>query len=154
MEALFGSAGGPNPLGVPPIHLDFLRVAMGASGAMTTGAPYSYDDLPPGQTNPTLSQFSIAHDLPYIVPTLQQALALNPGLKILANPWSPPGWMKTNGTLDNSGGQGSLLPSAYDSLAGYFVKFIQAYAAQGIPINAVTPRTSRGREGRAPPTPA
>ena len=140
MLALFGSSGSPNPLGVPAIHLNFLRVAMGASGAMTTGAPYSYDDLPAGQTDPPLSQFSIAHDLPYIVPSLQQALEVNPGLRILANPWSPPGWMKSNGALDNSGGAGSLLPSAYQPLADYFVKFIQAYALQGIPIYAVTPQ--------------
>jgi glucosylceramidase len=153
MRALFGSPGSQNSLGAPPIHLNFLRVAMGASGAMTTGAPYSYDDLPAGQSDPSLSQFSIAHDLPYIIPTLQQALAVNPGLRILANPWSPPGWMKTNGALDNTGGQGSLLLSAYQSLADYFVKFIQAYAGQGIPIYAVTPQNEprSGGQGTAYP---
>ena len=53
MQALFGNFGLPNAFGVPAIHLNFLRVAIGASGAMTVGAPYSYDDMPPGQTDRT-----------------------------------------------------------------------------------------------------
>ncbi len=139
LQALFGPPGVPNPLGVPAIGLNFLRVAIGASGAMTVGDPYSYDDMPPGQTDRSLSDFSIAHDFAYMLPTLQQALAVNPGLRILANPWSPPGWMKTNDALDNVGAQGRLLPSAYGPLANYLVKFIQAYEDNGIPIDAITP---------------
>jgi glucosylceramidase len=153
IQDLFGIPGLQTMLGVPPIHLNFLRVAMGASGAMTVGAPYSYDDMPAGQSDPSLAQFSIAHDLPYTIPTLQQALAINPGLQILASPWSPPGWMKSNGSLDNVNGQGTLLPSAYGPLANYFVKFIQAYAAQGIPVDAVTPQNEprSGGSGTAYP---
>jgi O-glycosyl hydrolase len=85
-------------------------------------------------------QFSIAHDTAYILPTLRQALQINPGLQILANPWSPPAWMKSNQSLDNVGAQGTLLGSAYTPLANYFVKFIQAYASQGVPIGAITPQ--------------
>jgi glucosylceramidase len=140
LQALFGQPAVQNALGVPAIGLNFLRVAIGASGAMTVGPPYSYDDLPPGRSDPTLSSFSIAHDEAYIIPTLQQALAANPSLKILANPWSPPGWMKSNGSLDNPDGQATLLDSAYGPLAKYFVKFIQAYQGDGIPIDAITPQ--------------
>jgi glucosylceramidase len=149
MQALFGNLGLPNAFGVPAIHLNFLRVAIGASGAMTVGAPYSYDDMPPGQTDSDLSGFSIAHDTSYLIPTLQQALAVNPGLEILANPWSPPAWMKSNDSLDNLGGTGSLLPSAYGPLASYIVKFIQAYERAGVPISAITPQNepSSGRSG-------
>jgi len=139
-QALFGNPGLPNALGVPAIHLNFLRVGIGASGAMTVGAPYSYDDLVAGNTDPTLSHFSIAHDVPYIIPALQQALAVNPGLEILANPWSPPAWMKSNDSLDNPNAQGTLLSSDYGPLAQYFVKFIQAYDSYGVPIGAVTPQ--------------
>jgi glucosylceramidase len=139
MQALFGPPGVPNPLRAPAIHLNFLRVAIGGSGAMTVGAPYSYDDMPPGQTDRSLSNFSIARDFDYMLPTLQQALTVNPGLQILANPWSPPGWMKTNDSLDNVGALGRLLPSAYGPLADYFVKFIQAYQNNGVPISAITP---------------
>lgn len=147
MQALFGSPGLQGQNGVPALHLNFLRIAMGASGAMTVGAPYSYDDMPSGQSDPDLSQFSIAHDLPYIVPTLQQARQINPGLEILANPWSPPAWMKTNNSLDNEGGDGALLSADYGALAQYFVDFLRAYAAQGIKVDAVTPQNEPGSGG-------
>jgi glucosylceramidase len=139
LDAVFGSAGSQNGLGVPAIHLNFLRVAIGASGAMTVSPPYSYDDLPAGQSDPTLSHFSIAHDLAYTIPTLQQALSVNPQLQILANPWSAPAWMKSNDSLDNPNGRGTLLSSDYGPFANYFVKFIQAYQAAGVPIDAITP---------------
>jgi len=90
--------------------------------------------------DPTLANFSIAHDLGYIVPDLKQALALNPGLKLMANPWSPPGWMKANGQMNNVNNAGTLLSSSYGPLAQYFVKFLQGYAAQGVPIFAITPQ--------------
>jgi O-glycosyl hydrolase len=100
-----------------------------------------------GQTNqewtrpdPTLAGFSIGHDLGYVVPDLKEALALNPALKLMANPWSPPGWMKANGQMNNSNHTGTLLASSYGPLAQYFVKFLQAYAAQGVPIFAITPQ--------------
>ena len=139
-QALFGSPGLPNALGVPAIHLNFLRVGIGASGAMTVGAPYSYDDMDTGKTDPTLAHFSIAHDVPYIIPALQQALSVDPGLEILANPWSPPAWMKGNDSLDNPSAQGTLLSSDYGPLAEYFVKFIEAYGNYGVPIDALTPQ--------------
>lgn len=140
LQALFGNPTLQNALGVPAINLNFLRVAIGASGAMTVGAPYSYDDMPAGRSDPSLSNFSIAHDVPYIIATLQQALSVNPALEILANPWSPPGWMKSNDSLDNAGGQATLLGSAYAPLAKYLVKFLQAYKSYGVPIRAITPQ--------------
>ena len=153
MQALFGNLGLPNALGVPAIHLNFLRVAIGSSGAMTVGAPYSYDDMPPVQTDADLSNFSVAHDTSYLIPTLQQALAINPGLEILANPWSPPAWMKSNDALDNLGGSGTLLASAYRPLARYIVKFIQAYERQGIQIDEVTPQNEPSSGGSGTPYP-
>ena len=90
--------------------------------------------------DPTLANFSIGHDLGYIVPDLKEALALNPGLKLMANPWSPPGWMKANGQMNNTNHAGTLLASSYGPLAQYFVKFLQGYAAQGVPIFAITPQ--------------
>jgi O-glycosyl hydrolase len=90
--------------------------------------------------DPALANFSIAHDLDYIIPDLKEAAALNPGIKFMANPWSPPGWMKTNGQMNNVNNAGSLLPSSYGPLAQYFVKFLQGYAAQGVPIYAITPQ--------------
>ncbi len=150
LQALFGAPGSSNSLGLPAIHLNFLRVGIGAPGAMTVGAPYSYDDLSqPGASDPTLSQFSIAHDLSYIIPTLQQALSINPALEVFANPWSPPAWMKTESTLDNPDGQNTLQPANYGTFANYIVKFIQAYQAQGVPITAIAPQNepSSGQGG-------
>jgi O-glycosyl hydrolase len=115
---------------------------------MTVGSAYSYDDMPLGQSDdPSLTHFSIGHDLPYIIPTLRQALAINPGLQILANPWSPPGWMKANDSLDNQNDAGTLLTGDYGALASYFVKVIQAYAAQGVPIDAITPQNEPRSSG-------
>jgi glucosylceramidase len=107
------------------IALSILRQPMGASDFALSD--YTYDELPSGQPgslgDPDLRHFSIDHDRAYIIPLLREALALNPGLKIIASPWSPPGWMKTSlSTI-----QGALLPSAYAPLAKYFVRFIDVY---------------------------
>ena len=114
------------------IGLSVLRQPMGASDFAIED--YSYDDVPSGESDPELKKFSIDHDRAYIIPILRDALAINPKLKIIASPWSPPGWMKTSDSMI----RGALLPSAYGPLAKYFVKFIQAYEAAGIPIFAVT----------------
>jgi glucosylceramidase len=104
-----------------------------------SASPYSYDDQPSGRTDPTLAGFSIAHDQAYIIPALQEVLSVNPGVLTLASPWTPPPWMKANQTYDNVGLVGSALPADYSALARYFVKFIQAYEAAGIPIDAIPP---------------
>jgi glucosylceramidase len=124
LELLFSSTKG--------ISLSVLRQPMGASDFALED--YTYDDMPPGQTDPELKHFSIDRDRAYIIPLLRQALALNPNLKIMASPWSPPGWMKTSGSMI----QGALLPSAYGPLAQYFVKYVQSYEAAGVPIYGVT----------------
>ncbi|MDP9337409.1 MAG: glucosylceramidase [Acidobacteriota bacterium] len=114
------------------IGLSVLRQPMGASDFAL--ASYSYDDVAVGEQDPKLAKFSIEHDRAYIIPVLKEALALNPNLKIIASPWSPPGWMKTSQSMI----QGTLLPEAYPAFANYFVKFIKAYADAGVPIYAVT----------------
>jgi glucosylceramidase len=124
------------------IGLSVMRVPMGASDFSASGI-YSYDDMPAGQTDPGLSHFSVAHDQAYVLPILREAVAINPDLKIVANPWSPPGWMKTNDSMlgvSPTGGPGTLRPDAYDALARYFVRFIQAYRDAGVPVWAVTPQ--------------
>lgn len=114
------------------IGLAILRQPMGASDFALED--YSYDDMLPGETDPGLKNFSIDHDRAYIIPILKDARALNPQLKIIASPWSPPGWMKTSDSMVH----GALLPSAYEALASYFVKYVEAYEAAGVPIYAVT----------------
>jgi glucosylceramidase len=120
------------------IALSFIRQPMGASDLALNF--YTYDDMPAGQTDPTLANFSIDHDKAYIIPVLKDALALNPNLKMMANPWSPPAWMKTNNSLIGSpgGNNGSLKSDAYGPLANYFVKYIQAYQAVGIKTDYIS----------------
>jgi glucosylceramidase len=115
--------------------LSLLRQPMGASD-FVYGPFYTYDDLPAGRTDYGMNHFSIAHDRSQILPLLRQALALNPALKIIATPWSPPAWMKTPASL--IGGRLIDDPRIYQAYATYFVKFIQAYRAAGVPIYAVT----------------
>src|SRR5260370_5691712 len=117
------------------IGLNFLRQPMGASDlTLPASGEYSYDDVPAGQTDPNLTHFSITHDEASIIPLLKQALQINPNLKIMATPWSPPAWMKSTDSMEG----GTLNTSAYTSYANYFVKYIHAYQAQCIPIYAVT----------------
>ena len=139
VQDLFGQPSSASGLAAPPIHLNFLRIGIGATGAMTVSPAYSYDDNPRGGSDPNLDGFSIAHDTTYIIPTLQQALEANPSLEILANPWSPPAWMKSSDSLGNSNASGSLLDQDYGTYANYFVKLIRDYAQDGIPIDAITP---------------
>lgn len=124
MQELFSAGGG--------IGLGLLRQPMGASDFAVIGN-YSYDDVAAGQTDPQLGAFSIAHDEAYIIPLLQQALAINPALKVLAVPWSPPAWMKVSGTMNG----GSIDPAYLPSLAQYFLRFLQAYQQDGIAVYAL-----------------
>ena len=127
MQKLFSPTGG--------IGLSFLRVPIGGSDYVV-GNPYTYDDMPAGQVDPTLSHFSLAHDQPYIIPMIRQALAVNPAISVMANPWTPPAWMKTDDQLvTTTGPLGTLLPQYYGAYANYLVKFLQGYQAAGIKVD-------------------
>jgi O-glycosyl hydrolase len=117
------------------LGLNMVRLPMGATDFTATGN-YSYDDMPAGQTDPTLANFSVEHDESYIIPELKQALTLNPAIKFTATPWSPPGWMKTSDSMIG----GTLKDEYSPVLADYFVKFIQDYGKAGVPIHYVTPQ--------------
>jgi glucosylceramidase len=114
------------------IGLSFLRQPIGASDFSTS--LFSYDDMPSGQSDPNLANFSISHDQAYILPILKQALSLNPQVTVMATPWSPPGWMKTSGSMIG----GTLSSADYQAFANYLVKFAQAYQSAGVPISLMT----------------
>ena len=121
------------------IGLSFMRNPMGASDIARS--VYSFDDMPVGQTDLPLAHFSIAHDEVDILPIIQQARALNPQLKILANPWSPPGWMKdptSMSTVSMLGGTLLMTSANETAFANYFVKYLQAYQAAGVPIDYIS----------------
>ncbi|MFD7922617.1 glycoside hydrolase family 30 beta sandwich domain-containing protein [Streptomyces sp. NPDC059740] len=114
------------------IGLSFLRNPMGASDLARNS--YTFDDVPAGQTDTGLAKFSIAHDLADVLPLTKQARQLNPSLKVLASPWTAPPWMKDNDSYD----QGWLEAQYYGTYAQYFVKYLQAYKDQGVPVDYVT----------------
>lgn len=136
LQELFGN--GENSIGV-----SYLRLSIGASDL--NSSVFSYDDLPAGQTDVTLSQFSLSKDQA-LVDMLKKILTINPNIKIIATPWSPPVWMKDNG---NSIG-GSLKPEYYGVYAQYFVKYIQEMKKNGITIDAVTPQNEPLHPGNNP----
>ncbi|MGE5519083.1 MAG: glycoside hydrolase family 30 protein [Candidatus Dadabacteria bacterium] len=116
------------------IGISYLRVSIGASDL--SASVYTYDDMPAGQTDVNLQNFSLRQDQSKVIPVLKLILAINPNIKILGSPWTPPVWMKTN----NSSIGGSLQTQYYASYANYFVKYIQGMKAEGITIDAITPQ--------------
>lgn len=120
------------------IGISYIRITIGASDM--NASTFTYDDMPAGSTDVNLANFSISPDEKDLVPTLKKILALNPNIKILACPWTAPVWMKQN-TIGNGGFEGgSLNPAYYQVYANYFVKYIEAMAADGVNITAVTPQ--------------
>ncbi|MFT4202564.1 MAG: glycoside hydrolase family 30 beta sandwich domain-containing protein [Chitinophagaceae bacterium] len=115
------------------IGVSYLRISVGASDL--DSLPFSYDDLPSGvSTDNELQYFSIQKDQHTLIPILKQILLINPHIKILGSPWSPPAWMKDN---HNTKG-GKLKTDCYDVYARYFVKYIEAMKTNGINIDAIT----------------
>ena len=115
--------------------LSYLRQPIGGSDFVAT-APYTYDDMPAGATDYSQRHFSIAHDEAEILPLLREAKRLNPQLQIVATPWSPPAWMKTNDSL--IGGRLIDTPQIYHSYALYLTKFIEAYRRHSVAVNTIT----------------
>jgi len=127
LQELFGS-------GENSIHVSYLRISIGSSDL--NSSVYSYDDMPAGQTDVNLAQFGLSQDTIDLIPVLKQVLSINPNIKILGSPWSPPVWMKDNGSSIG----GSLQAQYYDAYARYFVKYIQQMRSNGITITAITPQ--------------
>ena len=122
LRELFGASG---------LGLSVCRCCVGSSDYARF--PYSFDE---GAPDPSLSRFSIDHDRAYILPVMRRARAINPSLFLLASPWSPPGWMKDNNSMLGGTIRRHLLPV----YAQYMAKFLAAYRAEGVAIQAVTPQ--------------
>lgn len=118
-----------------PVRLSVLRIPIGASD-FVDGEPFTFDDLPPGETDWELSRFSIDRDREAMLPVLREILQVNPGIRVMASPWSPPAWLKTTGSLEG----GRLLDEdrAYETYAAYFVRFIEEYRDAGVEITELT----------------
>lgn len=128
------------------VGLNVMRVCIGASDYART--VYSYDDS--NSPDPELQKFSIDHDRQYILPVLREILSINPNVFVFATPWSPPGWMKTGGSLLG----GSMRKRYFAAYARYFVRFLQAYAKEGVPVRALTVQNEvdTDQDGKMPAT--
>jgi glucosylceramidase len=114
------------------IGVSYLRLTIGASDL--SDHLFSYNDLPPGETDVEMKKFSLDPERKDLLPVLKEILQINPDIKILGSPWSPPTWMKTNN--DTRGG--SLKPEYYDAYAKYFVRYVEEMKKEGVRIDAIT----------------
>ncbi|MWB95700.1 glucosylceramidase [Flavobacterium sp. GA093] len=137
MEELFGSK-------ASSIGVSYIRISIGASDL--NAEPFSYNDLPKGDTDLALAKFSLDKDKNGVIALLKEILAINPKIKILGTPWSAPVWMKDNDSFKG----GRLQTQYYDVYAKYFVKYIQQMKAEGITIDAITPQNEPLHAGNNP----
>ena len=126
------------------ISISYLRISMGASDL--DEATFSYDDMPVGKTDTNLTHFTLTPDQKNLIPLLKEILIINPKIKILASPWSPPVWMKDKQSTIG----GSLQSKYYGVYAQYFVKYIQKMKEEGIMIDAITPQNEPLHPGNNP----
>lgn len=121
LEMLFGESG---------LHYKFCRLCIGSSDFSID----EYSEVEEGDM--TLETFNIDRDRKYIIPFVKDAIAFTGNdITFFASPWSPPAYMKDTGILKEGG---KLKKEFYGLYADYFVKFIEAYEAEGIHIFAVT----------------
>lgn len=83
-----------------------------------------------------LKTFNVGHDKQYRIPFIKKAFKVADGkMTLFASPWSPPAFMKSNNDILHGG---KLLSEFFQPWANYFVKFIKAYEAEGIPVWGIT----------------
>lgn len=126
------------------IGVNYLRLSIGASDL--SAEPFTYNEMPAGQTDTDLANFSIQREQESLLPILKRIVAINPNIKIMGSPWTAPRWMKT----DFSYVGGKLRPEYYTVYADYLVKYIQAMADEGIRIDAITPQNEPLHGGNNP----
>ena len=137
-ETLFHELFHPGGMG-----LNVCRTCVGSSDYSTE--VFSYDE---GEPDPDLKRFSIEHDRAYVLPILREARKANPELFLFSSPWSPPGWMKSNKSMLGGNMQRHYMPS----YANYFLKFLRAYEAEGVAVDAITVQNEvdTDQDGRMP----
>lgn len=128
------------------IGMSYVRIAIGCSDFSLS--EYTCWDTP-GKENFGLQ----SEEKNYVIPILKEILAINPNIKIMGSPWTPPKWMKVNNLTDlqpyDSWTGGQLNPSYYQDYAWYFVKWIQALKAEGISITSITPQNEPLNRGNS-----
>jgi glucosylceramidase len=131
----------------------FGRIPIGASDyAMDR---YTDDEVASG-TDEGLASFSIDRDLMYLIPYVKAAQAVKPNIRLWASPWTPPTWMKQgpfsagNAVSPFDGGSIKTDDATLAAFAQYLVRFVGAYAQQGITIEAISPQNEPNYTGTYP----
>lgn len=114
------------------VGISYIRLTIGASDL--NEKVFSYNDLPEGETDLEQARFDLGPDRKDVIPVMKEILAIDPRIKIMASPWSPPLWMKTS--YDARGGM--LKPEFYEAYAKYLVRYVQEMKKEGIDIDALT----------------
>ena len=130
------------------------RIPIGASDyAMDR---YTDDEVGSGDTDPSLASFSIARDRMKLIPYIRAAQAVNANIRFWASPWTPPTWMKQgpfaagNLVTPFDGGTIKTDDATMDALAQYLIRFVQAYAQQGITIETISAQNEPSYIGTYP----
>jgi glucosylceramidase len=134
LHQLFDTTG--NQIGV-----SYLRLSIGSSDL--NEKVFSYDDI---AGDSSLLHFDLAEDKTDVIPVMKEILKINPHIKILGSPWSPPAWMKNNN--DTRGGR--LKPDCYSIYANYIAKYIEEMKKNGISIDAITVQNEPLHPGNNP----
>jgi len=112
--------------------ISYLRISLGSSDFSRSW--YTYADT----FDLSLKSFSIDRDKEYLIPLLKEILQINPEIKIMATPWSPPGWMKLGNSGEKGLVSGYLNPEYYNLYAEYLIKTIQAFKEEGVLFDTIT----------------
>ncbi|MFT4123650.1 MAG: glycoside hydrolase family 30 beta sandwich domain-containing protein [Microbacteriaceae bacterium] len=121
LDAYFGPAG--NRYSVVRSHIDSSDFSLGTYEAVPT------DD-------PSLESFSLERDERYLLPLLRRAQERRGApLEVMLSPWSPPAYMKTNGSRVRGG---SLRPEYRERWARYLARYVAEYRALGFDVNRIT----------------
>src|SRR5664279_297852 len=136
----------------------------------TEGARFAFGRIPIGSSDyamerytldetagdVSLAGFAIDHDTQLLIPFVQAAQAVKTNIRFWASPWTPPTWMKdgpfSSGKAPSpfDGGTMKSDDATMAAYAQYLIKFVQAYAQQGIAIEAISPQNEPGYTGNYP----
>ncbi|KAK8030241.1 glucan endo-1-6-glucosidase BGN16.3 [Apiospora rasikravindrae] len=114
-----------------------LRHTIGASDLSAPPA-YTYDDTDGNVEDKDLAKFGLGDRGNAMAEMLAEMKRLKPELTILGSPWAPPAWMQLDRKLMGGTEKNNLDHAYADQYAQYFVKYLQAYAAKGAPVDAIT----------------
>ncbi len=135
MAALFGPGEG--------CRFTMARVPVGASDFALGWYSHNEHD-----GDLAMEHFSIDRDRGCLLPYIKAAMAHRPDLWLFASPWSPPTWMKTRRVFNY--GTVRWEPEVLDALALYFLRFVQAYRAEGVDLRQLHVQNEPGADQKFP----